>query len=211
MGHCLMMRKGEAHTAPIHLPSGYTKLAYIQSSGTQWINTGFKPTGSSKVICDFLAYDQSTSQQGVFGSRPGASGRFTLFTGKSTSALQADYDTAQTLANENNAISGVDLTQRVVIAMSNELIVNGTIIKSVAVASFSSTYDLYLFANNNIGAVQLPAKLKLYASRIYNNNTLVRNFQPCINTSGAVGLYDLVGRQFYGNAGTGAFTGSEVE
>lgn len=43
MGHCLMMRKGEVHTAPIHLPSGYTKLAYIQSSGTQYIDTGVKP------------------------------------------------------------------------------------------------------------------------------------------------------------------------
>lgn len=193
------------------LPSGYTQLEYIQSTGTQWINTGFKPTGNTKIICDFLAYDQSTSQQGVFGSRPGTSGRFTLFTGRSTNALQADYDTAQTLANENNAISGVDLTQRVVISMSNDLIVNRTTVKSVTVASFSSTYDLFLFANNNIGTVQLPAKLKMYSCQIYDNGTLVRDFVPCKNASGAVGLYDTVGAQFYANAGTGSFAaGPEV-
>ena len=193
------------------LPSGYTQLEYIKSTGTQWINTGFKPTGNTKIICDFLAYDQSTSQQGVFGSRPGTSGRFTLFTGRSTNALQADYDTAQTLANETNAISGVDLTQRVVISMSNDLIVNGTTVKSVTVASFSSNYDLFLFANNNIGTVQLPAKLKMYACQIYDNGTLVRDFIPCKNSSGAVGLYDLVGAKFYTNAGTGTFTaGPEI-
>lgn len=192
-------------TPSSRLPEGYTELAYIQSTGTQWINTGFKPTGNTKIICDFLAYDQSTSQQGVFGSRPGTSGRFTLFTGHSTKALQADYDTAQTLGNEDSTISGLELTSRTVISMSNELLVDGITVKSVAAASFSSTYDLYLFANNNIGTVQLPAKLKLYACQIYDGGQAVRDFVPAQNEAGAVGLYDLVDGKFYGNSGTGVF------
>ena len=52
--------------------------------------------------------------------------------------------------------------------------------------------------------------MALYYCRIFDGDTLLRDYIPCINASGAVGLYDLVGRQFYGNAGTGAFTGSEV-
>ena len=52
--------------------------------------------------------------------------------------------------------------------------------------------------------------MNLYSCQIYDNGTLVRDFVPCINGSGEVGLYDLVGKQFYGNAGTGVFTGSEV-
>lgn len=31
-------------------------------------------------------------------------------------------------------------------------------------------------------------------------------FVPCISPSGAVGLYDLMSDEFYGNAGSGAFT-----
>ena len=51
MGKCLFMRKGESHTAPKQgLPSGYTELAYIQSSGTQYINTGFKQNQNSRVV-----------------------------------------------------------------------------------------------------------------------------------------------------------------
>lgn len=54
--------------------------------------------------------------------------------------------------------------------------------------------------------------MKLYACQIYDNGTLVRDFYPCTNESGAVGLYDLVGKQFYSNAGTGAFVaGAEVK
>ena len=41
MGKCLFMRKGDTHTPPGSiLPSGYTELAYIQSSGTQYVDSG---------------------------------------------------------------------------------------------------------------------------------------------------------------------------
>ena len=194
------------------LPSGYTELEYIQSSGTQYINTGFKPTGNTRVVVDFLAYNQTTAQQGIFGSRPGASGRFTLFTGYSTASLQGDYNTAMSLADQDVEISGLDLTKRVNISMSNKLVIDGTTVSSTAIKSFTSTYDMYLFANNNIGVVQLPSSLNLYSCAIYNDNTLVRNFVPCKNPDGVVGLYDSVNSQFYQNAGSGSFTaGPEIE
>lgn len=51
----------------------------------------------------------------------------------------------------------------------------------------------------------------MYSCKIYDNETLVRNFVPCKNASGAVGLYDTVEGQFYANAGTGTFTaGPEI-
>ena len=31
------------------LPSDYQQVEYIQSSGTQYINTGFKPTGDTSI------------------------------------------------------------------------------------------------------------------------------------------------------------------
>lgn len=193
------------------LPRGYTELEYIQSSGTQYIDTGFKPTGNTRVVVDFLAYNQTTAQQGIFGSRPGASGRFTLFTGHSTASLQVDYNTEKSLADQDVEISGLDLTKRVNISMSNKLVIDGTTVSSTAIKSFTSTYDMYLFANNNIGVVQLPSSLNLYSCAIYNDNTLVRNFVPCKNPDGVVGLYDSVNSQFYQNAGTGTFiAGPEI-
>lgn len=196
---------------PRKLPNGHTRLEYIQSTGTQWIDTDFKPTGNTKVICDFCAYNQATSQQGVFGSRPGTTARFTVFTGNTKSAIQADYNTYDSLAAETDNISGVDLTQRTVIEMSNSLVVDGRLIKSVELVQFVSTYNLWLFTNNNQGSSQSPGKLKLYSCKIYDSGVLIRDFVPCTNPSGAVGLYDVENDQFYSNAGSGAFTaGPEV-
>ena len=38
----------------IVLPSGYTKLDYAESSGTQLINTGVAPAGNLEVCIDFV-------------------------------------------------------------------------------------------------------------------------------------------------------------
>lgn len=193
------------------LPSGYTELEYIQSSGTQYINTGYKPTGNTQIVIDFQMVNQGSSQQGVFGSRPGYSKRFTMFTGKSTASLQVDYGTYATLGSENTDISGLNTNSRNVIEVSNNLIINGTTIKTVDKVSFTSTYDLYLFANNNIGSVQLPGSFKLYSFKIYEESTLVHNYVPCKNTAGVIGIYDTVAKTFLGNSGSGTFTaGNEI-
>ena len=40
---------------PRELPEGYTQVEYIESSGTQYINTGFIPTSENmRVVCDHL-------------------------------------------------------------------------------------------------------------------------------------------------------------
>lgn len=211
MGKVLYMRKGEQHTKPSQpLPSGYTKLAYIQSSGTQRLDTDFKPTGNTRIVFDFQMVNQSTTQQALFGSRPGTTGRFTVFTGTSTDALQAEYNTQSSLNKSGDTIAGLNTNNRNTIELSNSLTVNGVVVNTIDVVEFTSTYNLWLFANNNAGTTQLSSAMKLYACQIYDNGTLVRDFIPCVNESGAVGLYDVITRAFYGNAGTGVFIGSEV-
>ena len=49
------------------------------------------------------------------------------------------------------------------------------------------------------------SNMKLYNAKLYNDDTLIRNFVPVINSSNQVGLYDLVNNQFYGNSGSGSF------
>lgn len=193
------------------LPKGYKRLEYIQSTGTQYVDTLFKPTGATKVVLDFKMVNQGTAQQGIFGSRPGSSERFTVFTGTSVARLQVDYNTQFGLANSETNISGLNVNQRTSLEISNRLVVNGVQINEVTAVSFTSAYTMYLFANNNAGTAQLPGSLFLYACQVYDNGTLVRDFIPCQNASGAVGLWDDANAEFYGNAGTGAFTaGPEV-
>ena len=188
------------------LPSGYTRLDYIESSGTQYIDTGFKPNGNTQVDIKFKMVNQGTAQQSIFGARPGSSGRFTVFTGTNSAALQVDYGTESSLSSPDTAISGLSLNTMTELSMSNALVVNGTTVKTVSAVTFTSTYNLYLFANNNAGVVQLPSAMLLYFCKIYDNGTLVRDFIPCKNASGAIGLWDNVNSVFYANAGTGTFS-----
>jgi len=150
--------------------------------------------------------------QGIFGGRPNANTRFQLFTGRSTSSLQVDYKTFGTLADPDTSISGLNLKERVKISYSNQLFINDNLIKEVAVQSFNTNTNAYLFAINNAGTLQNYASMNLYSCEIYDNNVLVRNFIPCKNPEGVVGLYDSVNSQFYQNAGSGSFTaGPEIE
>ena len=51
----------------MNLPSGYTQLEYIQSSGTQYINTGFKSPSSGLKIALGFEYIADHSEETLFG------------------------------------------------------------------------------------------------------------------------------------------------
>lgn len=55
------------------LPEGYTALKYIQSSGTQYIDTGRKLTQDSDITIDFMIVGTKNRNAGIFGSRESAS------------------------------------------------------------------------------------------------------------------------------------------
>ena len=205
MGHCLFLRKGNVHTKPVALPSGYTKLAYIQSSGTQWIDTGFKPNQNTRIKMDCNVIGFNAVDAFLFGAR--------ISSGNTAFCLAADDANTQWFALYGNAVlnptgtctgkHSIDFNQNV-LTLDGE---NFTFEK----ATFQSSYNLLLFATITNGSVDSQrGKMAVYSCQLYDNGNLIRDFIPCINASGAVGLYDLVGKQFYGNAGTGTFTAGEV-
>lgn len=206
MGHCLFLRKGSVHTKPISLPSGYTKLAYIQSTGTQWVDTGFKPNQNTRIKMDCNVIGFNSGDAFLFGAR--------IASGNTAFCLAADDANTRWFALYGNAVqnpTGTCTGKHTVDFNKNTLSLDDNVFPFDS-TSFQSAYNLLLFATITNGNVDSQrGQMAIYSCQIYDNGTLVRDFLPCINTSGAVGLYDLVGRKFYGNAGTGAFTGSEVE
>ena len=199
MGKVLYLRKGETHTAPNRgLPSGYTPLAYIESSGTQFIDTGIKAKNDTKVIaeCD-ITY--GTAWVMILGSYDTGS----YFSWWANAAKIYAY-----YGSQNKSGNGATGKQTMIANGSKWSASANSFVFSDA--SFTAPSTMYLFSVHNGGSSYANASMKLYACQIYDDGTLVRDFVPCINASGEVGLYDLVGKQFYGNAGTGTFTGSEV-
>lgn len=77
-------------------------------------------------------------------------------------------------------------------------------------AKFTATSTALLFSMRSAPDGLSYGSHKLFTCQIYDNGTLTRNFIPCKNAAGAVGLYDTVGAEFYPNAGTGNFTAGDA-
>lgn len=187
------------------LPSGYTELEYIQSSGTQYINTNFKPDGETTVNIVFQtssAPDNLNDTLPVYGAATDYnSNAFEFWTLSGGFATYGSQDYKSNLG----ITTGKKHTVR---QAKNVLTVDGTSY-TFTKQNFTAPYSLLLFATHRSSGIKIcasAANLKIYSCEIYNNGTLVRNFVPVKNSSGTIGLYDLVNSAFYTNAGSGTFT-----
>ena len=193
------------------LPLGYTLLDYIESSGTQYIDTGV--VSSSNVGIDVVVQytDLSgTNEQYSFGLGGLTSGlRFAL--GKTSAQNFLGYNT---LATNISGLSFVEnTTYNIKLGLINnvrEANVNSTFV--VDLSSYNNwtdtrTIPLFCRKTTTEGVPVDYAKIKMYSAKIYSNNTLVRDMIPARRESdGVLGMYDLANGQFYTNAGTGTFT-----
>lgn len=203
---------------PINLPSGYTRLEYIESTGTQWIDTGFKytkETGAVKVKYMPKSIGGLYYTYRLGGSYNGSNRSFILYGGYNPKYC---------------GLGGVDVSMEGITCESNILyedtcvittagkytytsVLNGNITRENT-GSYSGTIatgkNYYIFCNNENGSAAWFGNFRVYSYQLYEAGIIVRDFLPCINASGEIGLFDLVGNQFYGNAGSGTFIGSEV-
>lgn len=189
-----------AVTPSSRLPEGYAEVQYIQSTGAQYVDTGFKPNQDSRVLIKL-----STSETGshtVFGADLGwADDGFALGVG----FTHYGKETGTISGLNNGSPHKVDFNKNIISMDGKPVLTMGNL-------TFSVPHNLALFANNRAGGIQEKTTMVLYYCRIYDGNTIIRDYIPCKNAAGAVGLYDLIGQKFYGNAGTGSFTaGPEVE
>lgn len=167
------------------LPIGYTQLAYIQSTGTQYIDTGIIPSVGYRAEVDFQATSEPTSNWWVLSAVVSASKLWRA--GINTSSFRTDGG----------------FTYNQTSSKTSRTIATGT-------CTTSLTIPLYLFAQNEGGACEF-GKYRLYKCKIYDNtNKLVRYFVPAKNSSGVVGLYDKVNNKFYTASGSGSFTAGTV-
>lgn len=199
-------REALAYTAdlnivqPVDLPDGYTQVEYIESTGTQYINTGFTPNQDTRVVCD-VVFPGTTGTSGkyVFGSRTTLTqNSYTYFS--YNSKYETTYNTQDNVCYQNL------ITGRFIVDKNKNITTTNGTAYSHTYANFTCPGPLYLFALNNNGSLFGAGSLSLYSCQIYDNGTIVRNYIPCKDPSGTVGLYDLVGAQFFGNEGSGSFT-----
>ena len=162
------------------LPSTYRKLEYIQSSGKQYIDTG--------VIV------------------------------KDITEIKVDFQAVTILSGENQyASSWVDYSNHIQIGISgNTFIDSGGVTYSqtssvtartqaVGVPLGAVNLHLYLFAQSEgTGALHYSSG-RIFSCQITTADGLVRNFVPCKNPDGVIGMYDIVNDKFYQSSSSDTF------
>lgn len=181
------------------IPKQVNLVNFIESSGTQCINSLFMPTENTRVEADLEFLDGNTTYNTIFGVGQTSSNQFVVYRNGANM-------TGQVYSTTTYTTSGVTNTGRHKCVLSNSLFQYGTYSAKVNSESFNYTYPLYIFALNSAGSVTLYAHMRLYGLKIYEGNLLVRDFVPCYDPDGVVCLYDNVNKKYYYNAGSGEFT-----
>lgn len=181
------------------LPSGYTPLEYIESTGSQYVDTGFAPNQDTRVVLDI---EPTTSQdtKTILGARIAWKQVDYTFWYVNDTQFQTDY-------GDNVQVVDVDnLLKRVTIDKNKDVTTVGSYKVTNTANAFQSEFPMYLFAMNQNGAVDSRMiTAKVYSCQIYDNGTLVRDYIPVQRLDGTVGLLDQVNNVFYPDAAGGNF------
>lgn len=178
----------------VSLPAGYTKIEYLESDGTNYIDTGFKPKYTTRVVLDMS--NLAEADKWILGAKSSSS---------STSAEQFSIcrRTATTIRSDyfGSSVSAdmADTTARFTIDIDGNVVkIDGVVsIVNTAVTSGTCGYNMYLFGLNIADTSKEASAFRIYSCQIYDNGTLVRDFIPAMNASGEAGLYDLKNDAWY--------------
>ncbi len=212
--YCLLVEDedGTPHWYPIAgangveyvLPAGYTQLEYIESNGSQYINTGIYATQNTAIETKFINLSGASTTSVMIGDG--------WNNGEYQFSIVAQTGAPNRIGGLNRSLNNFWTTNREFIVQMNKtgLYVDGELLGwNGSATEFTSTNPLTLLGD---ATSRRGATVKLFYMKIYENDTMVRNFIPAKNSSGVVGLYDLADANpataFYTNAGTGNFTAS---
>ena len=196
-----------------NVPSGYTELEYIESSGTQYIDTGFipnfqtakvelnnfTPLSQEEWLCFFgVCEADSSSDYTTFWLRwLATSGIIGSLIGNWSSSPYANYQYSNPAGTKINSLS-LD---------KDGLIVNGSLAQYIWTGTRSaSSRNLFIFGCNKAGSFWRGSSMRCGNVKCYTSDVLQRDFTPARrNSDSVIGMYDLVTQTFYTNAGTGTF------
>lgn len=183
--------------------SEYTPVEYLESTGTQYIDTGYIATANTRLKIEYLLTDNPSDYQGIFynsksrtqNSSVGISkyqsiiaseiGNFRVETPVEVNKKQYTYISKEKIVvNDEIYINNNEFTY------SNTSNNKGT---SVFASTWSNTNYIYYI------------KAQLYYLKIYDNDTPVRDYVPVIDSNSRPCLFDKVGKVCYYNQGTGEF------
>ena len=166
----------------------YQQLEYIESTGTQYINTNLSPTTGTFRIVANIYVENSAVWKKILGYATDSAG--------SPLGIWVRGGTIkETFRNVNgNTIGEVDKWQNIDVVNQNTVTIN----------------NFYIFEINPAIQSFSIASAKIKSVKLYKDNVLILDMIPVQDGLGVVGMFDIVSETFFGNAGTGEFIAGPV-
>lgn len=183
------------------------ELEYIESTGTQYIDTGVIGKTGLEIEIDFEFTEIGTASQIPVGSMKASSNRIYPL----SSGNYVGYGEYVKLPMTAAANERYDIYCKLY-AGEQTVTVNGTAIYAgLDAATYDSGCSILLFAASNDGIASYHAKTRTRSCKIRENGVLVRDYVPCRQPSGVVCMYDRVSGEYCCNKGAGKFiAGAEI-
>ena len=187
-----MMLRRRAMYRGGELPAGYQLCNYLESTGTQTINTGLTPVYGDKI--NVIAYRTSDENSMVF-----ASGTLTITS--ATSKFYCRYFTStNTVATEiSSANFPADAQYHHIMISQDGFYADGNFVRELTGERAEAGKLIIFRGTSKLGKVRIK---RFYITR---NGSYTLNLIPALDRNGTPCMYDTVSKQTFYNAGTGEF------
>ena len=188
------------------LSSEMVSIEYLETSGTQYINTGIKAKRDINYDVTFQSTTTTTENYFILGARQAMGSnenclRYRSANGKMTRIYarlyNQDCEVWKNTSETRNNVSKV--------VKNGGVFTCGTYTVTKSTSDFTTNVDMLLFAMLQAnGQIQVSPGIRIFRCKLYDGETLVRDFVPIrIGTEGC--MYDMVSKSIFRNDGTGDF------
>lgn len=184
----------------------YTQLKYIESTGTQYIDTGIAGDNDNLTVSIKYNLLKFETHRGFFGNYVAEDTNCWRFLQSATDGDPFVHYISVNTAAKGGTIS-VSLKKNVIntlVINKDASVVNGvTHTQSDKAKGNANNSNLMLFTQRADGESRVT--MQLYSFSIADGGTIVRDFVPCRTADDKIGLWDKMENKFYANAGAGTF------
>lgn len=187
------------------LPDEYQQVEYIETTGTQYFDTGVPLVSGIKMVVDWV-YTDASSGNSYTGGHIGSPGNRWLVGSQRNGKYYFAVGTSN-LATEFT-FGNRDVVEAYWADRASYIKVNGVKSTSVDFTSYvlgnEPNYTFFLGATNRNGSPASIPRLIIFGGEFYKDDNFIRNYVTCYRKAdGKIGIYDLVNAEFCPSLGTG--------
>ena len=197
------------------IPSDYQEVEYLESSGTQYINTNYVATSYPLELKAKMSWLTAPSSEkdfwGNFNATTQTSSAYCFVCGGRGTDKWYQWGGSVWEPVSNLATNIIYETDFIYTGTSGRKTeINGILAENTSISNGNAlaTTDGYIGLFSGAGKrAYCCGSFRIYRATIINNNITVRDFIPCYRKSDNVaGMYDVITNTFFTNQGTGTFT-----